>query len=116
MRKGSHVRTDRAQSRYPQGGWAPMTCSADALIAVDATDGVAGRFPFILAGTPCARRITRSVDDLAQLDQQMALLADGDRSAIEPLFRALWSLVHAYCQRALGAGADADDAAQQALA
>jgi RNA polymerase sigma-70 factor (ECF subfamily) len=45
----------------------------------------------------------------------MALLADGDRSAIEPLFRALWPVVHSYCQRALGNGADADDAAQQAM-
>jgi RNA polymerase sigma factor (sigma-70 family) len=55
------------------------------------------------------------VDDLAQLDRQMALLADGDRSTIEPLFRALWPLVHSYCQRALGRCADADDAAQQAM-
>ena len=55
------------------------------------------------------------MDKLARLDEQMALLADGDRSAIEPLFAALWPLVHAYCQRTLGQGADADDAAQQAL-
>jgi RNA polymerase sigma-70 factor (ECF subfamily) len=59
--------------------------------------------------------MTESVDDLAQLDQQMTLLADGDRSTIEPLFRALWPVVHSYCRRALGSCADADDAAQQAM-
>jgi len=54
------------------------------------------------------------VDALGRLDEQMALLAEGDRSAIEPLFRALWPLVHECCERALGKGPDADDAAQQA--
>jgi RNA polymerase sigma factor (sigma-70 family) len=55
------------------------------------------------------------VDELGWLDEHMARLADGDRSAVEPLFAALWAPVHGYCERALGSGADADDAAQQAL-
>jgi RNA polymerase sigma factor (sigma-70 family) len=56
------------------------------------------------------------MDDLTQLDQQMARVADGDRTLIQPLFRALWPFVHGYCERALGGGADADDAAQEAMA
>ncbi len=56
------------------------------------------------------------MDDLTELDHQMARVADGDRTLIEPLFRALWPLVHSYCQRALGSGPDADDAAQEAMA
>ncbi len=45
----------------------------------------------------------------------MALLADGDRSAIDVLFRGLWPLVHAYCEQMLGCGPEADDAAQEAM-
>jgi RNA polymerase sigma-70 factor (ECF subfamily) len=56
------------------------------------------------------------VDDLEELDRRMALLADGDRSEIEPIFRALWPVIQACCRRALGDEADADDAAQQAMA
>lgn len=40
--------------------------------------------------------------------------ADGDRSALEPLFGLLAPLVRAYCRRVLGAPS-ADDAAQDAL-
>ena len=61
---------------------------------------------------PCpVRRSQVTVDELQELDRQMALLADGDRSAIEPLFRTLWPVIHAYCKRVLGAGVDAEDAA-----
>lgn len=60
-------------------------------------------------------RASQSVDGLEDLDRQMALLAEGDRSAIEPLFRALWPVIQACCKRALGDEADADDAAQQAM-
>lgn len=56
-----------------------------------------------------------SMDELELLDRQMGLLADGDRSVVGPLFRTLWPAIHAYCERALGSGADADDAAQQAM-
>src|SRR5258708_7302861 len=56
-----------------------------------------------------------TLDDLEQLDARMALLADGDRSAVTPLFRALLPAVHGYCERVLGTGADADDAAQQTM-
>lgn len=45
----------------------------------------------------------------------MARLADGDRSAFDPVFEALWPVVRAFCVRALGGAADADDAAQAAL-
>ena len=60
-------------------------------------------------------RQTTTVEDLQELDRQMALLADGDRSAIEPVFRALWPVIQACCKRALGDEADAEDAAQQAM-
>jgi len=55
------------------------------------------------------------VENFAQLDEQMALLAEGDRSAIEVLFRGLWPLVHHYCEQMLGGGPEADDAAQAAM-
>jgi RNA polymerase sigma-70 factor (ECF subfamily) len=88
-----------------------MTCVAlpfvHVLESADATVGVTAR-----EGTR-RRRVTS--DELKVLDEQMALVADGDRSAVTPLFRALWPIVHAYCERALGAGADADDAAQQSM-
>lgn len=45
----------------------------------------------------------------------MARLADGDRSVFRAVFSALWPPVHSLCERALGRGADAEDAAQQAL-
>ena len=49
-----------------------------------------------------------------QLDEQLRRLADGDRSAFEPAYAALWPLVRAFCRRML-APADAEDAAQRAL-
>lgn len=45
----------------------------------------------------------------------MVRLADGDRAAASEVFQALWPLVHAFCCRAAGEGADADDAAQAAM-
>lgn len=51
----------------------------------------------------------------SELDAAMARLADGDRSAFKPVFAELWPPVYAFCARVLGAGADAEDAAQQAL-
>jgi RNA polymerase sigma-70 factor, ECF subfamily len=55
------------------------------------------------------------VVDRAQLDRWMADAADGDRSAIDPLFHALWPIVHRYAARFLGDNALAEDAAQEAL-
>jgi RNA polymerase sigma-70 factor, ECF subfamily len=46
----------------------------------------------------------------------LARLADGERVAFDPLFDAAWPLVRAFCRRALGGAAEADDAAQEALA
>lgn len=45
----------------------------------------------------------------------MVRLADGDRAAFDPVYAALWPITEAFCRRTLGAGADAEDAAQQAL-
>src|SRR5689334_15512504 len=42
-------------------------------------------------------------------------LQDGDRAAIRPAFDALRDRVHALARAQLGDGADADDAAQQAI-
>jgi RNA polymerase sigma factor (sigma-70 family) len=45
----------------------------------------------------------------------MVRLADGDRSAFDPMFDALWPSVRRFAERALGSAADAEDAAQAAL-
>jgi len=50
-----------------------------------------------------------------QLGDDLARLADGDRSAIEPAFAALRPFVTAYCRRILSDGGDAEDAAHEAL-
>jgi RNA polymerase sigma factor (sigma-70 family) len=54
-------------------------------------------------------------DSSRALDLAMARLADGDRSACEPLFIGLSPRLKRFAERALGPGPDADDAAQQAL-
>jgi RNA polymerase sigma-70 factor (ECF subfamily) len=51
----------------------------------------------------------------SQLDLDMARLADGDREAFSAVFRALWPVLVPFCHRALGSGADVDDAAQLTL-
>lgn len=50
----------------------------------------------------------------AQLNEHMRRLADGDRSAFEPVFASLWAPLRSFCARALSP-ADAEDAAQHAL-
>lgn len=45
----------------------------------------------------------------------MGKLADGDRAAFSPLFRALWTPALKVCQRMVHAEADAADAAQAAM-
>ena len=45
----------------------------------------------------------------------MSAAADGDRSAIDPLFHALWPLLVGYATRFLGDPALAEDAAQEAI-
>src|SRR5579859_1698151 len=45
----------------------------------------------------------------------MARLADGDRSVVDAVFRALLPYVVRCCERMLGPGADADDATQEAM-
>src|SRR5262245_3024738 len=43
----------------------------------------------------------------------MVRLAEGDRSAFDPLIDALWPVILAFAQRAVGRGADAEDVAQE---
>ena len=49
------------------------------------------------------------------LDALMARLADGDRSAFTPVFRALWAPTHRFCRSMLRNEADASDAAQESM-
>lgn len=49
------------------------------------------------------------------LDDLVARLADGDRTAFDPVFRLLWPKSLRLCQSMLKNDADAADAAQQAL-
>ena len=49
------------------------------------------------------------------LDDWMARLADGDRSAFKPVFEQLWPPVLRLCRAMLKHDADAADAAQQAM-
>lgn len=53
--------------------------------------------------------------DRVQLDRWMAAAADGDRTALTPLFHALWPVVVGYATRFLGDRALAEDCAQDAL-
>ena len=50
-----------------------------------------------------------------QLHQWLVRLADGDRSAFDPLFQTLWPLLRRFAARLLPNSVDAEDAAQQAL-
>lgn len=45
----------------------------------------------------------------------MVRFADGDRTAFQPLFDALWPVLLAFTSRSLEQAADAEDAAQQAM-
>lgn len=45
----------------------------------------------------------------------MVRLAEGDRSAFDTVFTMLWPVMHDYAARVLRGGAEADDAAQEAL-
>ena len=49
------------------------------------------------------------------LQRGMGRLADGDRSAFEPVFASLWPVLRAFAARALPDRAEAEDAAQSAL-
>src|SRR5258708_5001475 len=50
-----------------------------------------------------------------ELQRAMTQLADGDRSAFHPVFTLAWPVVRAFAHSFLRDGADAEDAAQQAL-
>jgi RNA polymerase sigma-70 factor (ECF subfamily) len=51
----------------------------------------------------------------AEIQALLVRLSEGDRSAIEPVFRALWPILSRFSARALGGVAEAEDAAQQAI-
>ncbi len=53
-------------------------------------------------------------DARKRVNALMVRLADGDRSVFDEVYAALWLVVTAFCRRML-TGADAEDAAQQAL-
>jgi RNA polymerase sigma-70 factor (ECF subfamily) len=91
-----------------------MTFQA-ASLELETAAGEAGQPGAVTLRAIGRRTALTTMDELELLDRQMALLADGDRSVVGPLFRALWPSIHGYCERALGAGADADDAAQQSM-
>ncbi len=65
---------------------------------------------------PMAPRLTgeRMVGH-SELDVLMGKLADGERDAFSPLFRALWPPALKLCERMLEGRADAADAAQEAM-
>ena len=50
-----------------------------------------------------------------ELQENLARLADGDRSAFHPLFDTAWPMLRRFARRALGDASLADDAAQSAL-
>jgi RNA polymerase sigma-70 factor (ECF subfamily) len=56
------------------------------------------------------------LEERAGIHRLLTRLAAGDRGAIEPAFVALWPVLRAFSARALRSEADAEDAAQQALA
>lgn len=51
----------------------------------------------------------------SEIDELMGRLADGDRDAFSPLFRALWTPALRVCERMVPRQADAADAAQAAM-
>lgn len=57
----------------------------------------------------------RPVIDRQQIQALMTLAADGERTALDPLFAALWSPVVGYTRRFLGDATLAEDVAQDAL-
>jgi RNA polymerase sigma-70 factor (ECF subfamily) len=55
------------------------------------------------------------VSDRAEIQRLMTAAADGERSAIDPLFQALWPITVSYATRLLGNPALAEDCAQESL-
>jgi RNA polymerase sigma-70 factor (ECF subfamily) len=55
-----------------------------------------------------------NADARKRVNDLMVRLADGDRSVFDEVYAALWLVIAAFCGKMLS-GADAEDAAQQAL-
>ncbi|MBL8912508.1 MAG: RNA polymerase sigma factor [Archangium sp.] len=55
------------------------------------------------------------VSGAQQINEILGRLADGDRTAVAPLFEALWPVLFGYALRNLGDRASAEDAAQEAF-
>lgn len=51
----------------------------------------------------------------AEIQEALVRLANGDRSAFDPLFAQLWPLLRRFAERFLRGSPEAEDAAQQAL-
>lgn len=51
----------------------------------------------------------------ARLQVLMVRLADGDRTAFDPIYEALWPVVRRFAERTLAGSPDAEDAAQVAF-
>ncbi|HEX5759929.1 MAG TPA: sigma factor [Thermoanaerobaculia bacterium] len=64
---------------------------------------------------PAGARSPLEPAERRRLQEWLVRLADGDRTAFEPLFAALWPLLSRFTARLLPSPADAEDAAQQAL-
>jgi RNA polymerase sigma factor (sigma-70 family) len=54
-------------------------------------------------------------EDKRELEALMLRLADGDRSAFDPLYDALWPLVRRLTERMLNRAPEGEDAAQEAM-
>ena len=54
-------------------------------------------------------------DPQGRLQEALARLADGDRSAFHPVFTLAWPMVRSFTRALLRGAPDADDAAQEAL-
>ncbi len=53
--------------------------------------------------------------ELAELDQLLKALAQGDRSAFTPVFQRLWPSIHRLCVRLMESESEGQDAAQSSM-
>lgn len=65
--------------------------------------------------TPPKMTLRLNAAERAALNRTMMRLADGDRTAFQSIFAALWPRVHLWSTRLLGDAAAGEDVAQQAM-